>query len=420
MNHSAVGINAPLLGPNSPRSVRLRLPSHDKYDNRYGRHRENISRARSQSVENSSIISGKESVAAAGLTLDPEFSEVYGDPVEGHIAAGRVSGSTVTNDFGNDSASDYDSGSSESEEYYGRNQGVYEYEDDDDDSHGVGAERHSRARSFTSEIGTGNGANPALLFSQNPSAHRHFVRQLGGGVAVGRGDGEEKSQRRRRRRRRNWGRGLQAPTVVDPGDTQSDCGDTRMQISGFDDVNGDGTGGFAGDREGMLTSTRRNSRLEKWFTSPHDHDHDVVSESSHLSEQRRHQHQHHQPRSNNTDFTFSDTPVNTSTQTEATAALNVNDIANDRQDHYPWYSDVAEGGGYVSLSSRLDFDLNHRRATGGDLQLGRSTEEATATVGGAGWLCGSSGLAVFREQLYEEGRSKGKKGNLTSRCVYIG
>ncbi|CAM9448469.1 unnamed protein product, partial [Sphacelaria rigidula] len=113
----------------------------------------------------------------------------------------------------------------------------------------------------------------------------------------------------------------------------------------------------AGGPEG--TVEHRNGKLEKWFRSPHDHESEAVSM---LSEQPRHD--LHQQRLFNAISPSTEVPTSGAGVPNGAHGQINNPGDRDMGGKHPWFSDGVAGDGYVSLTSRLDSNLVHRRGTG--------------------------------------------------------
>lgn len=436
MDNIASGISAPLLGPTS-----THLPDlHHNHDHYYQRHRKK--RPTAERVEYSRGKSGNDDddngAGIAEILLGADSPERDGGnrntfPVaEGDIAAGQTGRSAVIRGGpGNDN--DYDVGhypvGGDHEEEEGRGGGDIHSQDvfagryDDDDGGYYGA-RAERERSRTFEFGTGNSSNPALLAV--PKSRQSYAGQEEGNWGARREGGGKKRGRR-------WGKGQESPS------------DTGNGIVAPDGVlrSGVGVGSVTGGAGSSAVGTRRSKggdKLDSWFDSPHSpQEHDAQSEISALSDhqqhpdrqqsqQRRQQGRGEQERSDRYHRDHNaginggiSAATSTPTAAATTSSLNRrNGPADPKGDQnvYPWSSEGGVGDGYVSLTSRFDSDIIPRRSTGDELLLEGGVGGDDAGGGGGSrnsWLCSNGGLVMFREQLYEEGRSKGKKGNLAAR-----
>lgn len=395
-DYSSIGINAPLLEPDSPPP--LHLPA--RYSRPERRHQKI---ARTQSVgdpgrASSGKGSSKPSAGAGGRVLSESD-----DLVNGYTTEGKGGMPRVINDFDrNEEVSDYEleSGSNVSEEDdIDRYPGGHE-QDDNGGLYRDGDERNAEARLSESDFDTVDGVKSPLLFPQRSSTSGYPARPLGSDSDRGKKDGAEKQSRRRRRA---WGKGQAWGDVDHRNGNFVGAGGGELQGGAHADD------AAVGGSEGSVEP--RNDKLEKWFRSPHDHESETASM---LSEQPRHDPQ--QQRLSNAISPSTEAPTARAKVPNGAHGQTNNPGDRDTNGRHPWFSDGVAGDGYVSLTSRLDSDLVHRRGTGDEVHVG-GAGEAAATCGGGGWRCGSGGLAMFREQLYEEGRSKGSRGNLASRFV---
>lgn len=232
--------------------------------------------------------------------------------------------------------------------------------------------RVRRERSFTSEVGSGNETNPALFARSTP------LVELDGQSPMG-----TNGTRGRRRQRRPGG---SQGTFI--GSSSSDG-----HSNGYDRVGKNGNG--VEEPHSSMTLNRR------WFDDPQDYEGDEYPGKQ-------------QPLL----LKGASPPSSTSDEPAIGSGSNAH---LSRKIHAPLAGPSIDrravlGGnvveGYVSLGPSLDRHDSREELCGGLLLAGPPDDSERG--GSGGLFCGGSrsGLSLFREQLYEEGRYK---GNLASR-----
>lgn len=233
--------------------------------------------------------------------------------------------------------------------------------------------RLRRERSFTSEVGSGIETNPALFARSTPLVELEAQSSVGTNGTKG----------RRRRRRQGGSQGTFIGSSSSGGHS-----------NGYDRV-GKNRNGEEEPRSSMTMNRR-------WFDDPQEYEGDEC-----LGKQQSLLLKGSSPPSS-----ISDDPAGGSGNRDAHSS---------RKMHAPLAGPDADrravlGGnvveGYVSLGPSLDRHGSREDLCGGLLLAGPPDDSERG--GAAGLFCGGSGsgLSVFREQLYDEGRYK---GNLASR-----